>query len=49
MTAIYLAEIATPRVKEVAKPMVEMLASLPSVVIGFFRHGCCGAVSSGRL
>jgi phosphate transport system permease protein len=36
MTAIYLAEIATPRVKEVAKPMVEMLASLPSVVIGFF-------------
>lgn len=36
MTAIYLAEIATPRVKEIAKPMVEMLASLPSVVIGFF-------------
>jgi phosphate transport system permease protein len=36
MTAIYLAEIASPRIKEVAKPMVEMLASLPSVVIGFF-------------
>ncbi len=36
MTALYLAEIASPRVKEIAKPMVEMLASLPSVVIGFF-------------
>jgi len=36
MTAIYLAEIATVRVKEIAKPMVELLASLPSVVIGFF-------------
>jgi phosphate transport system permease protein len=36
MTAIYLAEIASKRVKEIAKPMVELLASLPSVVIGFF-------------
>ncbi|MGM0453462.1 MAG: phosphate ABC transporter permease subunit PstC [Thermodesulfobacteriota bacterium] len=36
MTAIYLAEIATPRLKEIAKPTVELLASLPSVVIGFF-------------
>jgi len=36
MTAIYLAEIATPRLKEIAKPLVELLASLPSVVIGFF-------------
>ena len=36
MTAIYLAEIATPKVREVVKPVVELLASLPSVVIGFF-------------
>ncbi len=36
MTAIYLAEIASPRLKEIAKPTVELLASLPSVVIGFF-------------
>ncbi len=36
MTAIYLAEIARPRLKEIAKPIVELLASLPSVVIGFF-------------
>ncbi len=36
MTALYLAEIASPRIKEIAKPLVELLASLPSVVIGFF-------------
>lgn len=36
MSAVYLAEIASPRVRAVAKPVVEMLASLPSVVIGFF-------------
>jgi len=36
MTAVYLAEIARPKLKEIAKPMVELLASLPSVVIGFF-------------
>ncbi len=36
MTAIYLAEIASPRVREWVKPVVELLAALPSVVIGFF-------------
>jgi phosphate transport system permease protein len=36
MTAIYLAEIAPPKVRSVVKPMVEMLEALPSVVIGFF-------------
>ncbi|HBZ56265.1 MAG TPA: phosphate ABC transporter permease subunit PstC [Syntrophobacteraceae bacterium] len=36
MTAVYLAEIASKRVREVVKPMVELLAALPSVVIGFF-------------
>jgi phosphate transport system permease protein len=36
MTAVYLAEIASRRVREVVKPMVELLAALPSVVIGFF-------------
>ncbi len=36
MTAIYLAEIAAPRVREWVKPIVELLAALPSVVIGFF-------------
>ena len=36
MTAIYLAEIASSRLREIVKPIVELLASLPSVVIGFF-------------
>jgi len=36
MTAIYLAEIASFRVRELVKPVVELLAALPSVVIGFF-------------
>lgn len=36
MTAVYLAEIAHTRVREIVKPIVELLAALPSVVIGFF-------------
>lgn len=36
MTAIYLAEIAGSRLREWVKPLVELLAALPSVVIGFF-------------
>lgn len=35
MTAIYLAEIASERVREIFKPIVELLAAVPSVVIGF--------------
>jgi len=34
--AIYLAELAGSRVREVIKPIVEIIASIPSVVIGFF-------------
>jgi phosphate transport system permease protein len=36
MTAVYLAEIASGRLREIVKPLVELLAALPSVVIGFF-------------
>ena len=36
MTAVYLAELASWRLREVVKPIVELLAALPSVVIGFF-------------
>jgi phosphate transport system permease protein len=35
-TAIYMAEIADERVRKVMKPMVELLAGIPSVVYGFF-------------
>lgn len=36
MTAAYLSEIATPSARRTIKPFVELLAALPSVVIGFF-------------
>jgi len=36
MTAIYIAEIADRRIAEIVKPIVELMASMPSVVIGFF-------------
>jgi len=35
-TAVYIAEVANYRVKEFLKPFIEMLASFPSVVLGFF-------------
>jgi phosphate transport system permease protein len=35
-TAVYIAEVANHRVKEILKPLLEMLASFPSVVLGFF-------------
>ena len=36
MTAIYIAEIAKESLAALAKPVVELLASIPSVVVGFF-------------
>lgn len=35
-TAIYLSEVAKPGMRRIVKPFVELLAALPSVVIGFF-------------
>lgn len=34
--AAYLAEVARPRTREILKPVVEILAGIPSVVVGFF-------------
>lgn len=34
-TAVYIAEIAPMRVKEILKPLIEILAGIPSVVLGF--------------
>ncbi|MFH2138761.1 MAG: phosphate ABC transporter permease subunit PstC [Candidatus Omnitrophota bacterium] len=34
-TAAYLSDVASPRVREIAKPIIEILAGIPSVVIGF--------------
>lgn len=35
-SAIFIAEIATPRMKAIIKPAIELLAGIPSVVFGFF-------------
>ncbi|KAA3439611.1 phosphate ABC transporter permease subunit PstC [Rufibacter hautae] len=35
-SAIYLAEIANPKVRNILKPVIELLAGIPSVVYGFF-------------
>lgn len=34
--AIYVAEIASTRIRELVKPAIELLAGVPSVVVGFF-------------
>ena len=34
--AIYIAELASPRAKNILKPAIELLAGIPSVVYGFF-------------
>jgi phosphate transport system permease protein len=34
--AVYLAELANPAIREVIKPIIEIIASIPSVIIGFF-------------
>lgn len=36
LSAIYVSEIASPLMKEILKPAIELLAGLPSVVLGFF-------------
>lgn len=34
--AIFISEIATPRIRSIIKPAIELLAGIPSVVYGFF-------------
>jgi phosphate transport system permease protein len=36
LSALYLSEAASAGVREIVKPVIELLAALPSVVIGFF-------------
>lgn len=35
-TAIYMAEVANSRIRNILKPLIELLAGIPSVVYGFF-------------
>ena len=34
--AIYVSQLARPRIREISKPVIELLAGIPSVVLGFF-------------
>lgn len=34
-TALYLSSVASPRTRELGKPVIELLAAMPSVVLGF--------------
>jgi phosphate transport system permease protein len=36
MTAVYLVEYATPKIRSIVKPLLEVLAGIPTVVYGFF-------------
>jgi phosphate transport system permease protein len=36
VTAVYLSEFASPRVREIVKPTLELLAGIPTVVYGYF-------------
>jgi len=35
-SAIFISQIATPRMRAILKPVIELLAGIPSVVLGFF-------------
>jgi phosphate transport system permease protein len=36
LAAVFLSEIATPRIRQVLKPLLEILAGVPTVVYGYF-------------
>ncbi len=47
-TAAYLSDVAGPRTREIVKPVIEILAGIPSVVIGFLGIVLVGPVI-GRI
>lgn len=47
--AIYLAEYANPRARSILKPILEVLAGIPSVVLGFFALQWIAPEVIGRL
>jgi phosphate transport system permease protein len=46
MTAIYMAEYASPRFRSIAKPIIEVLAGIPTIVYGFFALTVVGPLFS---
>ncbi|RDE08192.1 phosphate ABC transporter permease subunit PstC [Pelagibacterium lacus] len=47
MAAIYLSQYAHPRVRNVVKPLIEILAGIPTIVYGFFALVTVGPFLSG--
>ncbi len=45
--AAYLSDVASPKVREVVKPVVELLAAIPSVVVGFIGITLVGPLIAG--
>lgn len=45
-TAAYLSDVASPSAREIAKPVIEILAGIPSVVIGFLGIVLIGPIIS---
>ena len=48
-TAIYVSQMAPPRLKEIIKPTIELLAGIPSVVLGFFALIVLASVLQGTF
>ncbi|MEO4000701.1 phosphate ABC transporter permease subunit PstC [Mesorhizobium sp. CAU 1732] len=47
MSAIYLSQYARPRVRSVVKPIIELLAGIPTIVYGFFALVAVGPFLAG--
>jgi phosphate transport system permease protein len=47
MTAIYLTQYASPRMRDVIKPIIEILAGIPTIVYGFFALVSVGPFLAG--
>lgn len=47
--AVYIAEIAGPREREWLKPVIELIAAIPSVVLGFFGLAVLGPAMKALL
>lgn len=49
IVGIYLSEVASPRTREILKPIIEIFAGIPTVVIGFFMLVVAATVLSDLL
>src|SRR5690606_26301580 len=47
MAAIYLTQYASPRLRDTVKPVIELLAGIPTIVYGFFALVTVGPALSG--